>query len=364
MASTLASLCLQAIFENFSTSNEEAEGEYSSFKDYEKKASSQIHNNKIYNNRRQLLYFALVNRHWCDNAIPYLWKRPFPLLSGISFISTLLRCFENDNHPRPLFQYNLFIKKLSLESFMEAIVRWSKSSQQRKSGKVPIPNILKSLFHHLINSKTNFYLELEYEDNIVSSLYEYKNWSIFQIPNAKESLRQLRYLKISSAQDIRLLESASKICLDLSVLTIISDNLLNREHSHQCELFSYFNSFQNLKFLRLDCGQYASRFYCDNFIIELARKLPKTLDTLIIEGDLKISTHALRQFLHRSRGSRFKLLGFPHSKSISDAHLDVILEVVKYSYTDIGIQRLNVSNAILSQNQVWKFASQGIELIS
>ncbi|CAG8552854.1 9141_t:CDS:1 [Ambispora leptoticha] len=363
MASTLASLCLQAIFENFSTSNEETEGEYTSFRDYEKKASNQIHNNKIYANRRQLLYFALVNRHWCDNAIPYLWKRPFPLLSGISFISTLLRCFEIDKHPRPLFQYNLFIKQLSLESFMEAIVRWSKSSQQRKSGKVPIPIMLQSLFHNLIDSKTNFYLELEYEDNIVSSLYEYKNWSIFQIPNAKESLRQLRYLKISSAQDMRLLESASKICPDLSVLAIISDNLINREHSQQCELFACLNSFKHLKFLRLDCGQYASRSYCDNFIIELARKLPKTLDTLIIEGDLKISTHALRQFLHRSKGTRYKLLGFPHSRCISDAHLDIVLEALN-SYTDISIQRLNVSNGILSQNQVWKFKNLGIELIS
>ncbi|CAG8565569.1 9281_t:CDS:1 [Ambispora gerdemannii] len=384
MASTLAALCLHEIFKNFSTLEAGHESTfYNSSKHYN-------YEDEIYRNRRQLFYCALVNRHWCYNAIPILWKRPFPLSSGGSFVATLLRCLGGnedyeDNESRPLFRYNLFIKQFSLESILGAFVQWTKlkwhENQQRNSGKdsddaisvkIPtIPDIWKTLCHDLINSSTTILFELDYEYDKVGLLHRYEfpdsDWNIFQLPNAKTSLGQLRYLKISTTGDIQLLESAAKICPNLSSLEINSYSStwlssIFKEYSQYRQLLSYFGMFKNLKSLKLDCGQYTSTIYGNEFLTELGKKLPKTLETLSIDGDLNFSVDSLDKFLHGAREIHFKLLGFPHSECFSDEHLEIILEAVKNPQLDIRVQKLDLSEArFLTRNNVEYLKLNGIE---
>ncbi|CAG8552875.1 9142_t:CDS:1 [Ambispora leptoticha] len=395
MASTLAALCLHEIFKNFSTVeaetlNTDSKQGFKSMlkaKNLTLDTSSNHYNyeDEIYNNRRQLFYCALVNRHWCYNAIPVLWKRPFPLSSGASFVATLLSCFD-ENESRPLFRYNLFLKQLSLESLFGAIVQWLKlkwhENQQRNWGKdsgdaismkLPIiPDIWKSLCHNLIDSSTTILFELDYEYDKVSLLYKYEfsenERNIFQLPNAKTSLGQLRHLKISTNGDVQLLESATKICPNLSSLEINSFSStwlssISREYPQYRKLLSYFDVFKNLKSLKLDCGQYTSTIHGNEFLTELGKKLPKTLEFLIIDGDLNFSVDSLKRFLHGAREIYFKFLGFPHSECFSDEHMEVILEAVQDPQLNIGVQKLDLSEArFLTRNNVENLRKHGIEV--
>ncbi|CAG8556286.1 7986_t:CDS:2 [Ambispora gerdemannii] len=174
MASTLATLCLHEIIKYFYVS--EGEG---------------CANNEL-NKNRQLFRFALVNRHWCDTAIPLLWRRPFPLISA-------------NTNTQPLFHYNIFIKQLSLRSLSTAIIDWQKSKRyhnQQESRKNDAPaaeshfEAFKAICHNLIDSPANIFFEITID----------YNYNIFQIINSKASLGQLHSLKISLIYDAELLK--------------------------------------------------------------------------------------------------------------------------------------------------------------
>ncbi|CAG8566875.1 11741_t:CDS:1 [Ambispora gerdemannii] len=387
MASTLARLCLYEIFKYFYVSEEE-----------------KCNSKKLNYNRRQLFHFALVNRHWCNTAIPLLWGRPFPLTSekaSAVFISTLLNCFANNEESRTIFQYNIFIKQLSLESLSIAIFNWSKFKryydQKALRKNDPLESLLekfkaicfnrskskrfhnqqesrknsrseslfetfKTICHSLIECTANTFFEIEFEATKVTTGNSCNfNYNLFQIPNSKASLEQLRSLKLSFTDSTELLESASKTCPNLSTLEIILPVC-----SEFSQLLSYFSSFANLKHLRIDCvkdlddsKEFKSLFSeGDKLIDELGKNLPKRLETLSIEGELKFSANSLKIFLHGSKGIHFKSLEFPHSY-ISDEHLEIILEAINDSNLDVGIQQIE---APLTINQVKKYKDHGIAL--
>ncbi|CAG8639027.1 4965_t:CDS:1 [Ambispora gerdemannii] len=387
MASLLVSLCLREIFKYFCVS----EGE-------------KCNKNEINYNRRQLYHFALVNRHWCDTAIPLLWGGPFPSTSvkaDAVFISTLLNCFDtNGQESRPLFQYNLFIKQLSLKSLSNAIINWSKSehySNQPEARKNAAPESLlkkfksirfnrsnskryhnqqnnktpenlletfKAMLHNFIDSTENTFFEIELDeigiDMKVSGDYYNFNYNIFQIPNSKVSLEQLHSLKLSFTDSTELLESASKTCPNLSMLEMIFYLTMSSESR---QILSHISSFAKLKSLSINCinpidVSFYEQHNGDQLIDELGKILPKRLETLLIKGYLNFSVDSFKSFFHGAKGIHFKSLEFPYTY-LSDELLEIILEVINDSSLDVGIQQIG---ADLTSKQMKKFKDHGIAL--
>ncbi|CAG8493125.1 3121_t:CDS:2 [Ambispora gerdemannii] len=284
-------VCLHKIFKYFCVS----EGE-------------ECDSNELNNNRQQLFRFALVNRHWCDTAIPLLWRRPFPLISANAnavFISTLLNCFDNNDNneleAKPLFHYNIFIKQITWQKFK----RYHNQQESRKND-APESHFktFKAICHNLIDSPVNFFFEITID----------YNYNIFQITNSKASLG--RSLKISLIDGAELLNSASKTCLNLSTLEIIASLSLICHRGIYPEYWIFYDYHD-----------------IDQFINELGLSIP---------GYLRFSADSLNTFLHGVKVIHFKSLEFPQSY-ISEEHLEFILKAIKDSNLDVGIQQIETS---------------------
>ncbi|CAG8651185.1 12482_t:CDS:1 [Ambispora gerdemannii] len=389
MASVINELCIKNIFEYVLLFDEEG--------------LPLLHKNDLF-------CCALVNRHWCIHAVPLLWRTPFPIwpLKGASFISTLLKCFENDDNReqnqyidtrklywfmrtlfpvsifkgastllkhfetddyrvqrRPAFRYNLMIKQLDLSCLGDLIHGCLKNKHKihnshklDESGDTLLWDTYKLLCHKLINTTENSFFELvhENEEAILSD-----KLNIFKIPNAKESLGNLRKLSIYRSES-RVLDSASKICPNLSSIQISCkfwdcfDEYLELHKS-----LSLLKLFKNLKCLDIYCGELLAQNYGDNLLMELGKKLPKSLEILGAYGDLKFSVESLEKFLHGAKQIKFKSLDFRYSKCISDAHLEIILRAVGDSNFNISIKELFVyCGWAITREQVRKLQDEGI----
>ncbi|CAG8555702.1 6715_t:CDS:2 [Dentiscutata heterogama] len=93
----------------------------------------------------------LVNRLWCETAIPYLWSHPFKRSTppAPSLISVLVACLSDDEKSvlvqngiklssqlkrPPTFDYASFIPHLSLESLYSSVQNWTmRQSVKRRS---------------------------------------------------------------------------------------------------------------------------------------------------------------------------------------------------------------------------------------
>ncbi|CAG8675802.1 6154_t:CDS:1, partial [Ambispora leptoticha] len=338
MAAKLNELCLQEIFELVSV-------------------------DKIDDHHRQNLFnCALVNRHWCINAIPILWRNPFPFSShsGPAFISTLI----NDQQGSPFIYYRL-IKQLNLQLLAEAIQDYLLLSfptrQDNQSLNIVTSSILKLLCHKLVNTTENVFFELNYHS--VENL-PMGDWNIYQIPDADTSLRKLRKLSISNVKKSKeILESASRVSPNLSNLKIDCSCFLEEnpfEYEELFQLISYIKLFNNLRSLNIHVSIENNG---DKILSELGKNLPKTLETLCIEGYFEFSQESLEKFFHGAKGIKFQSLGFPESEEISDKHLETIWKAIYDSSLDISIKKLDVRYGnFVTRNQAKKFQDQGINV--
>ncbi|CAG8645751.1 12306_t:CDS:1, partial [Ambispora gerdemannii] len=332
MASHLNELCLQKIFQYIIIDSDE---------DYV----------------QQLFYCALVNRYWCINAVPLLWRNPFRRYTDQSqIISTLVKCFEYDkNHDqRPAFRYDLFIKEISLQDLVIAVDDLEMNE---------VFDRFKSYLLKLIDTTENSFFELScYFENFDEKInYDKLKLNLFQLTNAKESLGKLKSLHISCTKDIEILESALKICPYLSRLEISASYEFESEYADMCRLLDYLDSFKNLRHLKINCGLVIAYEHGNEFLTRLGEKLPRGLETLRIEGDMDFSPASLEKFLHGAKQIQFKSLSFHESECIIDAHLEVILKVVKDSNLHVGIRELEIS--YITINQAQKLQEQDINII-
>ncbi|CAG8586074.1 990_t:CDS:1, partial [Ambispora gerdemannii] len=334
MAAKLNDLCLQEIFE------------FVSIDEYE--------------DQQNLFNCALVNRYWCMNAVPILWRNPFPFSSfsshcGPAFISTLVKYLALNDEQRAPFLYYRLIKQIDMHFLAEAIQDYLFSllnTLPQDSRDIVTLCTLKVLCYKLINTTENIFFELDYRLGHLP----FGDWNIYQIPNANASLRKLRKLSISGAKNSKkILESAAKISPNLSNLEINC-----YEYEELCQLVPYIKLFNNLKRLNI---YVFDNLNGDKLLSELGKNLPKTLETLCFEGDFEFSEESLEMFLLGAREVKFQLLGFPESKCISDGHLETIWKVIYDSSLDISIKELDVSfGEYVTRNQARKFQDRGIEV--
>ncbi|CAG8556476.1 72_t:CDS:2 [Ambispora gerdemannii] len=316
--------------------------------------------------QHDLFNCALVNRHWCMNAIPILWRIPFPfsLHGGPAFISTLIKYLTLNDEQRAPFLYYRLIKQIDVYLFAEAIQDYLLSlpnTIQQDSLNIVTLCTLKVLCHKLINTE-NIIFELDYRyryfDN--AQILPFGDWNIYQIPNAHVSLRNLRKLSISGVESSRkILESAAKISRNLSNLEITC--YCFTEYEELCWLIHYIKLFDNLKCLNMD----VSITHGDKLLSELGKNLPKTLETLCLAGSFEFSKESLEQFLLGANQVKFQLLGFPKSQFISDEHLETIWNAIYDSSLDISIKELDISvGKLVTRNQAKKFQDRGIKHLS
>ncbi|RGB27947.1 hypothetical protein C1646_768460 [Rhizophagus diaphanus] len=93
----------------------------------------------------------LVNRLWCETAMPYLWSKPFRQSTPppASLINNFIACLSDDERAEliqagiripnvfkrpPTFNYASFLPHVSLESLYSAVHQWTlQTSVKRRS---------------------------------------------------------------------------------------------------------------------------------------------------------------------------------------------------------------------------------------
>ncbi|PKK65352.1 hypothetical protein RhiirC2_853671 [Rhizophagus irregularis] len=141
--------------------------------------------NEIFKNfhddKRSLYYCSLVNRYWCQLAIPWLWSQPIfnseSKDESISPIETLISCLDINSKiqlselkipipsQRPLFEYTTFLKKLDHAELCAEVVMWLRNGLTREQLRImrvvlplslEVKNILniiiKELYKHFIKN--------------------------------------------------------------------------------------------------------------------------------------------------------------------------------------------------------------------
>ncbi|CAG8471813.1 14007_t:CDS:1 [Funneliformis mosseae] len=92
----------------------------------------------------------LVNRLWCENTAPFLWRQPFTFLgttlrASEKLIQTYLSCLNEKDRSllitngiklpkllrRSTFNYVTFLRNFHLERLQKSISKWMKSNQQK-----------------------------------------------------------------------------------------------------------------------------------------------------------------------------------------------------------------------------------------
>ncbi|KAG9290527.1 hypothetical protein G9A89_002502 [Geosiphon pyriformis] len=294
--------------------------------------------------KRSLYSCAQVSRHWCQNAIPVMWREPLPVESAGPFIETLLRCFPETKSEKPLmFQYSYFIKQISVTLFYKAIVQWARmnwTSDQEKSPLI-ISKTLHFLLRNLIIQPNAFIdLDIEFDEEIQEIIdkeksdFQTSEWNLFTLPGAEISLGHLKSLTIFGKQNLEILLMAGKICPRIESLKIFGDP------QHLFPILPKLENFINLKDLHIDnMGFYT--LWAEDYLKDLAKQLPNTLEGIYIYDDLNFSPDALAQFYEGLKHRSLLSCSLPNSECISDKHLDVFAEYGKGKLTilDIGEAR-------------------------
>ncbi|CAB5387798.1 unnamed protein product [Rhizophagus irregularis] len=177
--------------------------------------------------KKSLYSCLLVNRTWCETAIPILWKNPFirddsPKIISlfnviISHLSKESRDILKDQginnlitektYQKPLFNYIFFWKYLEL-SYLESVIISSTSKKVEESKLSIIKNEILKVF---INRNTKLiHLSLPYDfDN-----------RLHHISGAENCLSELQSLRCFTKINQHHLEGLAKICKSIKKLSV------------------------------------------------------------------------------------------------------------------------------------------------
>ncbi|PKY50758.1 hypothetical protein RhiirA4_446526 [Rhizophagus irregularis] len=273
--------------------------------------------NEIFKNfhddKRSLYYCSLVNRYWCQLAIPWLWSQPIfnseSKDESISPIETLISCLDINSKiqlselkipipsQRPLFEYTTFLKKLDHAELCAEVVMWLRNGLTREQLRImrvvlPLSLEVKNILNIIIKELYKHFIK---NSNLQMIILKGTGWGL-DIPNILtinnlisgiSNLRTLCYsiqpmLQIQIYENmLKFLDSLPNLCkdienLELSMNTIdnnlerifyniiISQNNLNK-FIFDCEfgpiskiinsLYTQSNSITFIEFRNID-------FYC------------------------------------------------------------------------------------------------------
>ncbi|CAG8644019.1 10951_t:CDS:1, partial [Ambispora gerdemannii] len=345
MASTLPNLCFAEIFKYF---------------DEDEKIP-------------QLFSCFLVNRHWCRNTVSFLWEDPFYKRKSLTLFQTLLTCLDKEDKQKylpnlakytPAFYYYEFIKSVNICLLFE-------SANGLAINQV---NLVKILFRKLISSDKFLYrLDLnytlagyewlDYENGY--QLFSNDDWNPFNLPGACQSLSQVRCLTLDENSLEIMLPEAPRYCPYLQELCIvvypqIEEGLQDEEQqkpylSILTKMLPYIYLWSNLQYLRIEDGflKHKSCHFieADDFIFNLGISLPANhFRHIYCNLNLEFGSMALQYFLELTR-AKCEKLSLPNC-CIFDTHLKVITQYAQ----DIGLKKLDITNASISDDQVLKDA--------
>ncbi|CAG8578433.1 26713_t:CDS:1 [Racocetra persica] len=227
MVSKLPPECLYKIFDEFSYSQ------------IGKEKNGFIHLRSI----------ILVNKYWCNVAIPILWRRTFNWIyqknndgnRHVHLMSTYISCLPEESRIildkfgisslitqsafRSNFDYPSFLQGLQYKWLYNSVDKWLDAHASTEVIRVnretnPLPIFVEELCKLFMNRCTNL-LQLSF--NHLDDFGEYPICPIVNMPSftgASDALANLRHFDFHGCLDPKILESASKICKFVKVLSI------------------------------------------------------------------------------------------------------------------------------------------------
>jgi len=192
---------------------------------------------------RNLKSCILVNREWCRNAVPILWKHPFHRYlkhRSNSLIQTLLLClsyeelqdiFDNGCHlPISLFEsidkfqlsqsfdYSSFLKSLDYFQLIKFVKSWCDDNMEGEgdNNEKYIVILLRAILNHFAKRSSGLS-----SLNIHSNGVDDDKCMLLLEPSIQKLIKPVRTLKISCYFQIdSLVSELSKICKNLTTLKI------------------------------------------------------------------------------------------------------------------------------------------------
>ncbi|CAG8579093.1 9690_t:CDS:1 [Dentiscutata erythropus] len=227
MVSKLPPECLYKIFDEFSY--------------------SQIGKEK--NSFTHLHSIILVNKYWCNVAIPILWRRTFNWIyqknnygdKHIHLMSTYISCLPEESRInlnklginssiiqptfRSNFDYPSFLQSLQYKWLYSSVNKWldvhvSTDIIGENNETNPHPIFVEELCKLFMKRCTNL-LQLSY--NHLNDFGEYPIYPVVNMPSfsgASDALANLRHFDFHGCLDPNILNSAAKICKFVKVLSI------------------------------------------------------------------------------------------------------------------------------------------------
>ncbi|CAG8574917.1 11844_t:CDS:1 [Ambispora leptoticha] len=187
----------------------------------------------LIDDQRTLHSCLLVNRHWCQSAVSYLWRKPFQYTdasysSSVSLINSLLLCLPNEDKVRigvkdiytATFPYVNYLRHLDFMNLARATSDWRSANCVQASPQF----VLQILCRHILNSDALLFdLQLDFDTSLDDYDWSEDDWCFFRFPGADRSLSQLRTLNCFGAYDPILLLSASALCTKIESIEVSLD---------------------------------------------------------------------------------------------------------------------------------------------
>ncbi|CAG8693499.1 3637_t:CDS:2 [Rhizophagus irregularis] len=219
--------------------------------------------NEIFKNfhddKRSLYYCSLVNRYWCQLAIPWLWSQPIfnseSKDESISPIETLISCLDINSKiqlselkipipsQRPLFEYTTFLKKLDHAELCAEVVMWLRNGLTREQLRImrvvlPLSLEVKNILNIIIKELYKHFIK---NSNLQMIILKGTGWGL-DIPNILtinnlisgiSNLRTLCYsiqpmLQIQIYENmLKFLDSLPNLCKDIENLELSMNTIDN-----------------------------------------------------------------------------------------------------------------------------------------
>jgi hypothetical protein len=242
--------------------------------------------NEIFKNfqddKRSLYYCSLVNRYWCQLAIPWLWSQPIfnseSKDESILPIETLISCLDNNSKnkllelripissQRPLFEYTTFIKKLDHAELCAEVVMWLRNGLTREQLRImrvvlPLSLEVKNILNIVI---TELYKHFIKNSNLQMIILKGTGWgldipNILSINNLKSGISNLRtfcytiqpILQIQIYENMmKFLELLPNLCKDIENLEFSMNTI---DHNLERIFYNIIISQNNLTKFIFDC---------------------------------------------------------------------------------------------------------------
>ncbi|CAG8577045.1 1419_t:CDS:1 [Ambispora leptoticha] len=298
-----------------------------------------------------LLYpCLLVNRHWCQTVIPYIWKSALNIelnsaRNKKSLFNTLKKL--NKKSSSPSFPYLSYIKSLNISLLIRLSIDTLNNKQdadesiRKINDKIELANLI---FQKIVeNNETRLsHLNIEFNTSVSQLLCSKENltkkilnrWNPYSLKGAAITCSNLISLNLNDKYSSWILPIAARISRNICEINIkISSNdfkFSQNAYPGISKIFSHLEPFSKLSVLTL--SQSDPPYYVlgningDLLLKELGSNLPaREYIKFAIDLNFEFTSESLRSFFQITK-AKFSTLSFSASEVISDEHLEVFIE--------------------------------------